>query len=326
MTAQPPPAGERRRADPGGPPPGVPERRVPTEQVTVLGVDVAVLPTSRALAQVSSLIERGATGTVVFANANLLNIAAHRADVRAAVNSAAVVLNDGAGVALAAKLKGTVFPENLNGTDFTPRLLATAAERGWRVAMLGARPWVAERAVCRLRQQLPDLQVCYVNDGYFGAQRSATMARQIRAARADLLLVALGNPRQELWLQQHLPATGARVGVAVGAYFDFAAGRVRRAPRWMRTLHLEWLFRLLQEPRRLFARYVLGIPVFCTRLLEDSAHRHSPRTPAAAARSGVHPAAAPIADRAAARRRFRPGQRRRPVVRASAQTDAQPPT
>lgn len=265
--------GERRRSrrstDPTSLPPGMVERRTPTEIVGVLGVGVAVLTVPRALAQVTSMIERGAVGTVAFANANLLNLAADRADVRDTLRATTLILSDGVGVAWAAKTKGHPLPANLNGTDFTPLLLERAAARGWRVAMLGARPGVAQQAGAALGDRFPGLNICHVHHGFFDDSESDQICTQINTSDAQVLLVAMGNPRQELWLQQHLPETGANVGLAVGAFFDFAAGQVPRAPRWMRALRLEWLFRLLLEPRRLFARYVIGIPRFRKRVRRD---------------------------------------------------------
>ncbi|GAB2936926.1 hypothetical protein GCM10027047_37040 [Rhodococcus aerolatus] len=293
------PPGERRRrrraTDPVELPPGVPvDRRTHPEVVAVLGVGVPVLSTPQALDRVSSMVERGAPGAIAFANAHLLTLASTDPGVRDVLRRCALVLNDGAGVSWAARAKGSEFTENLNGTDFTPLLLERAAERGWRVALLGAAPGVAERAAVALRQRLPGLRVCYADHGYFDLERSERVAAQVRASRPHLLLVAMGNPRQERWLDEHLPATGATVGLAVGAFLDFAAGEVARAPRWVRAVHLEWAFRLLLEPRRLFARYVIGIPVFRARVRRDVADPLPvhPRRRAEDRAAGPHAAAA----------------------------------
>lgn len=269
------PQGERRRggrrsSDPVVLPSDVRfDRRSHAEGVDVLGLRVSALTTQQALDRVSSIIERGATGSVAFANAHLLTLASTRTEVRDALRRCALVLNDGAGVAWAARVNGSRFHENLNGTDFTPLLLDRAAERSWRVALLGAAPGVAERAAVKLAQRLPQLQVCCVEHGFFDGAHAAQVAARIRASRAQLLIVAMGNPRQELWVDEHLSATGANVGISVGAFLDFAAGVVPRAPKWVRAAHLEWAFRLALEPRRLFARYVIGIPNFRHRVRRD---------------------------------------------------------
>ena len=131
--------------------------------------------------------------------------------------------------------------------------------------MLGARPGVAELAAERLRHRLPGLRLVGTHHGYSGNAEADAVARRVRATGASLLMVALGQPRQEHWLQRHLPVTGARVGVAVGGFLDFAAGVVRRAPPWVDRVDLEWAFRLAQEPRRLASRYLVGNAVFAWR-------------------------------------------------------------
>jgi exopolysaccharide biosynthesis WecB/TagA/CpsF family protein len=177
------------------------------------------------------------------------------------------VLNDGAGLDIAGRLFGKPFPENLNGSDFNPAILEEAAARGWPVFFLGAKPGVADEAARRLSARIPGLTVVGARDGYFGPEESDEVAREVAATGAGVLMVAMGNPLQETWLSSHLEATGARLGVGVGAFFDFSAGVVPRAPAWMNRLWLEWLYRLLQEPRRMWRRYVLGNPLFLLRVL-----------------------------------------------------------
>ncbi len=233
--------------------------------IVVLGVEVAALERDDALDAVERLLLSPRAASVGFVNAHTITVAQRHEAYLHALRETDLLLNDGAGLALAARLNGERFPANLNGTDFTPQLLARAAERGWRVFLFGGRPGVADTAARRLADQIPGLMVVGTADGYTLDDEQAV--EKIRAAGTDLLLVAMGNPLQELWLTAHLPATGARLGVGVGAFLDFAAGRVRRAPLWMRRASLEWLYRLAIEPRRLFNRYVVGIPVFLAQVL-----------------------------------------------------------
>ncbi len=203
---------------------------------------------------------------VAFANANCLNVAHIDPRVRSALG-AAVVLNDGIGLDIASKLLfGTQFPDNLNGTDFTPHYLQKTHHH-FRLYLLGGRPGVANRAAKVFAQMCPRHQVVGCRDGYFPRSEDALVARTISASGADVLLVAMGNPDQELWLQDNLAATGCRLGFAVGALFDFITGEAHRAPLWVRTARLEWAYRLAREPRRLWRRYVVGNPVFVLRVL-----------------------------------------------------------
>jgi len=199
-----------------------------------------------------------------YVNAHSLNLAFRDDRFGAALRSADLVLNDGIGLDLAAWMRGRRFPENLNGSDFTLRLLRLAADKGWRVYLYGGQPAVAATVRDRLSQTIEHLQVVGVCDGYTH-KSNEEIVEDIRAARADVVIVALGQPRQELWLDAHLADTGCRLGVGVGAFLDFVSGRVPRAPHWMNRLGVEWLFRLTHEPGRLWRRYIVGNPLFLWR-------------------------------------------------------------
>lgn len=228
---------------------------------------VARLTAAAARGELVRLYERDRPALVAYANAHTLNQASRDSAYKAVLRSADIVLNDGAGLAIAGRVFGRPFPENLNGSDFNPVILEEAAARGWPVFFLGAKPGVAGEAARRLTERIPGLNVCGTRDGYFRPEESAEVARSIAETGAGVLMVAMGNPLQETWLSRHLEATGARLGVGVGAFLDFSAGVVPRAPAWMNRLWLEWLYRLIQEPRRMWRRYVLGNPLFLARVL-----------------------------------------------------------
>ena len=173
-----------------------------------------------------------------------------------------LVLNDGIGVDLASMLyEGERFPENLNGTDFVPDLLAHTT-RSLRIYLLGGKQGVAEQAACKLIERFPAHQVVGARNGYFTAAEAGEVVAGINDVQPDLVLVALGNPRQEEFIAAHRDKIDAPVLIGVGALFDFVAGRVVRAPQAFRALRLEWLFRLLQEPRRLGKRYTIDTARF----------------------------------------------------------------
>lgn len=235
--------------------------------ITVLGVPIRAMTLDEALDAVSDLFRSPFAETVMFVNAHSLNLSVRDRAYRGALESATLVLNDGAGLELAARVQGRQFPANLNGTDLIPEVLRRCADENRSVFLYGARPGVAERAAQLLSEAIPALIVAGTADGY--SLDSQQVADKISASGTDLLLVALGNPQQELWLAENLDRTGARVGIGVGAFFDFAAGEVARAPIWMRRARVEWLHRLVLEPRRLFRRYVLGNPTFVLRIIVD---------------------------------------------------------
>lgn len=202
----------------------------------------------------------GARRQVLFANTNFV-VRCRALRPRLLAPSVRVV-NDGIGMDLAALLvHRRRFAENLNGTDFVPYLCARSP-RPLRFFLLGSAPGVAERAGRHLAEALGQ-QVVGTCDGYreFAAAGDGLVAR-INAARPDIVLVALGNPRQEQWILDHADALQAPVLCGVGALLDFLSGNAVRAPEWVRRLHLEWLYRLIREPRRLLRRYSLDLLVF----------------------------------------------------------------
>ena len=154
-----------------------------------------------------------------------------------------------------------------------PRLCREAARRGLRVFLLGARPGVAAEAARRMEESFPGLQVVGTRHGYFTPEQNPEVCAEIARSGADLVLVGLGAPRQDLWLERYHRALGFSVVVGVGGLFDFYSGRIRRAPAAWRELGLEWLWRLRCEPGRLWSRYVLGNPLFLWRVLR---HRDRP--------------------------------------------------
>jgi alpha-1,3-mannosyltransferase len=243
---------------------------------SILDVPILVKTREECVDLIDRHAEGDAPGVVAFANAHTLNTAARDGHVHSILGQS-MVFNDGIGVDLASRLLfGKTFPENLNGTDFTPHYLQTTRHR-YRVFLLGAKPDVAERTARRLAQIAPQHAYVGAQHGYFSAGQTDDVVAQIRRARADLLLVAFGNPHQEIWLHEHLKATGCRLGFGVGGLFDFVAGEVRRAPEKVQAAHLEWAYRLMQQPRRLWRRYLVQMPLFLLRVTRQ--WLAGPRTP-----------------------------------------------
>ena len=194
---------------------------------------------------------------IAIANAHTLNIARGNAQYRH-VLAGFTVFNDGIGIDLASRMRyGEHFPSNLNGTDFIPAYFARSALK-LRIFMLGAQPQVVQRAFDAARRQFPAHEWLGFNDGFFSPEDETALCERIREARVDVLLVAMGNPLQEFWIERCAANTGATVCVGVGALFDFLSGEANRAPAWVRQAKLEWIYRLVQEPGRLWRRYLIG--------------------------------------------------------------------
>jgi exopolysaccharide biosynthesis WecB/TagA/CpsF family protein len=231
----------------------------------ILGVQIVAAQAPEAIAAIDARLAEAPVLKIAYLNAHGSNLAGADAAFRDCLQDF-MVLNDGSGVDLASRiLHGRRFPENLNGTDFTPRFLKETS-RVLKVFLLGAAPGMAEAARSRLRAIAPQHDYCGVQDGFFAESETGAVIEAIRAAGADFLIVAMGNPKQELWIAEHAEACGVAGAIGVGALFDFLAGRVERAPALFRKLGVEWVWRLGLEPKRLWRRYILGNPLFLLRV------------------------------------------------------------
>lgn len=242
-------------------------RAFPT--IEILGVPFARLEPGAALDEAERLYERELPAMIAHANVHTLNLASQDAAYLDVLRGGDMVLNDGKGVMLGARLLGERFPADLNGNFFTPLVVARAAERGWPIFLLGAKPGVPERLADVLRARHPGIRIVGCHHGHFAPAEEADIVVSIREQGTGLLLVGMGNPHQERFLARRLAETGARLGIGVGAYFDFQTGNVPRAPGWMNRYGLEWVFRLAQEPRRMWRRYLVGNPAFVKKVLSQ---------------------------------------------------------
>jgi N-acetylglucosaminyldiphosphoundecaprenol N-acetyl-beta-D-mannosaminyltransferase len=235
------------------------------------------LDMQEALAALDRMLAGTRTQQVMFVNPACVNIAARHRGYRRALSRAALVLPDGIGIKIGSDLLGTPLKQNVNGTDLFPRLCDLLAARGASLFLLGGGAGVAQAVAVRIAQDWPQIRVVGARDGYFSVAEEGGVVAQIRSSGADCLLVARGVPAQDLLIDRYLPLLGVKVALGVGGLFDFVSGRLLRAPVWMRETGLEWAFRLLQEPRRLWRRYLVGNLTFMGRIwLQRAGLRQSP--------------------------------------------------
>jgi N-acetylglucosaminyldiphosphoundecaprenol N-acetyl-beta-D-mannosaminyltransferase len=226
--------------------------------VWVWGVPFAPLTLAETVATVGRLIETGGPAYFITANTHYAMLTENYPDLRSINTRAAFIVADGSPLVWASRWQRSPLPERVAGADLILTLSAEAARKGYRLFFLGGAEGVAEEAAQRLRIRYPDLQVVGTECPPFReltAEGQAALIARIRLAQPDLLMVAFTMPKGERWLAANFAALGVPVAVNVGAAIDFAANRVRRAPRWMQKNSLEWAFRLALEPRRLFTRY-----------------------------------------------------------------------
>jgi N-acetylglucosaminyldiphosphoundecaprenol N-acetyl-beta-D-mannosaminyltransferase len=227
------------------------------DRVDVLGVALDPVRLDEAVARCEQAIEDGGYFQHMSVNVAKLVTLERDRKLRDAVSACGLVTADGQGIVWASRLLGRPVPERVAGIDLMVRLLERADERGHRVYILGARESVLAEALARLRSRYPRLTIAGSHHGYFAAEEAERICGEIRAARPDILLVAMTSPLKELFLDEYGPSLGTPFAMGVGGAVDVIAGVTRRAPRPLQRLGLEWLYRLLQEPRRLGRRYLV---------------------------------------------------------------------
>lgn len=247
------------------------------ERARILGCEIDRLDMAGTLEQCERLIESRAVAQHVVVNAAKLVAIQDDARLRSIIDRCELVNADGQSVVWAARILGDPLPERVAGIDLMDRLLERAEKRGYRVFFLGARNDVLDEAMRRLRGRHPRLRIAGCRDGYFQDAESAAVCAVIRAADPDILFVAMSSPRKEQWLAEHLADVGVPFAMGVGGALDVLAGATRRAPRWVQRAGLEWLFRLVQEPRRLWRRYLVTNARFALLVARELRHRRRKR-------------------------------------------------
>lgn len=243
------------------------------KKAVVLGTRLDNLTQNEALDHIRELVNQPGPGLVFFLNAHYANLACAEEAYRQVLAKSDLTLPDGSGLQLAGKILKTPIRENLNGTDLVPWLFQKLSPKGLKVYLLGGRPGVVQKACDHLKQKYPQIEIAGWHHGYFSEGQTPGILKDISLKKVDILLVAMGAPKQEIWLARHLFQTGAKLGVAVGGLFDFWAGKFKRAPRTWRRLGIEWLWRLFNEPKRLWRRYLLGNFLFLYRVWRQSQGR-----------------------------------------------------
>jgi len=234
------------------------ENIVPGRRRRFFGANVDLLTMDETVEAVEWIIERREPAQHVVVNVAKLVAMQNDDDLRRVVNSCAIVNVDGQGVVWGARRLGINVPERVAGIDLFERLLALSAEKGYRVYLLGATDEVIQETVKRLEARHPGLKIAGSRNGYFSENDEREITDTIRASRADMLFVGMSSPKKEFFLERNLYAMKVPFAMGVGGSFDIIAGKTRRAPEWMQRVGLEWSYRLLNEPRRMWKRYLIS--------------------------------------------------------------------
>ena len=231
-----------------------------SERVEILGVQVDAVTMAEAVDFAEQLISARKPSTIATVNAEMLLRATYDEEFKTVLNAAELVVPDGAGTVWAARHLGYKMPERVAGYDLVQELLKIAPAKSQRIFMFGSAPGVADKAKAKAENLYPNINVVGTRNGYFTADDEPEIIAQIKNSKPDILLAALGFPKQEKWLAAHKADLNVPVSIGVGGTFDVMAGVVRRAPRWMQRAKLEWLFRALLQPSR--AGRLIALPKF----------------------------------------------------------------
>ena len=232
----------------------------------LLGVGVDSVTMEETLEEIERLIRARRPSYIVTPNVDVLVQLQTDREFKRIYESASLVLPDGMPLLWAANFLGSPFKAKVSGSDLFVELCARAAKNGHKVYFMGAMPGVADKAAQVLTQRFPGLKVAGTYSPSFGFEKNeaecAAIIQKIREAGPDILFIGLGSPKQEKWTDRFLDKHGVPVSVMVGISFDYVAGTVKRAPKWMQNTGLEWSWRLMMEPKRLWKRYLVNDPKF----------------------------------------------------------------
>ena len=214
-----------------------------------MGVGFDNLTNSEFTAKAEDMLQNGERGYVVTPNAEIVYEAIHDDGFRQLLNDASLVLPDGAGVVLGAKILGTPVKEKVAGIEFGEEVCRLLAKNGGKLYLLGGKPGIAKAAGEKLVEKYPGLTICGAADGYFKDEKA--VIEKINEAKPDVLFVCLGAPKQEKFIKEHFEELDVTLMLGLGGSLDGYAGVAQRAPKWMIDMSLEWLYRLLKEPKRI---------------------------------------------------------------------------
>ncbi len=217
----------------------------------MFGASIDRVDMAGALQRIRTFIESGGHHIVVTADASSIMIAKSDPGFLQIINSASLVTPDGAGLLWAAKRLAKPFIERVSGVDLVDKICEIASKEGLGVYFFGASPGTAGLAAENLKKKHPGMKIAGVRHGFFKPEESAAIAREIAESGADVLFVALGIPKQEKWIAEHIGATGVHIAMGIGGSFDVLSGKIKRAPKWMQRCSLEWLYRLLRDPKKI---------------------------------------------------------------------------
>ncbi|MDL2280438.1 WecB/TagA/CpsF family glycosyltransferase [Selenomonadales bacterium OttesenSCG-928-I06] len=235
------------------------------KQVSILGVSVDCVSMEETLDKIEKSIEQKKPSLVATANAEMIMLAQKDRELFRILNEASLVIADGAGVVFAARYKKAYIKERVTGFDLTQKLLSLSNKKNYKIFLFGTSELNIKNVEQKINHLYPELNIVGVRNGFFSEHEEKEIIEQIKKANPDILFLGLGVPKQEKWIAKNLKDINVPVCIGVGGTFDIMSGSLKRAPLWMQKNHLEWLYRLYQEPKRFFR--MMALPKFVFKVI-----------------------------------------------------------
>jgi len=238
-------------------------------RIEFFGLNLDLITVEETLSRISKFIKTKQCAQHVVVNVAKLVYAQKDNELKNIINSCPLVNVDGAGIILGARFLGIDIPERVTGIDLMHKLIEYSALNGYRVYFFGAKEEIVKKVVEIYQEKYPELQVAGYRNGYYSDEEEENLVLDIKNSKADILFVAMGSPKKEIFLNKYSEKMEVPFTMGVGGSFDVVAGKVKRAPDWMQSISAEWIFRLIQEPKRMWKRYAVTNSKFTIMLLKE---------------------------------------------------------
>ncbi|ANZ98610.1 UDP-N-acetyl-D-mannosamine transferase [Carnobacterium divergens] len=239
-----------------------------TKRIQLLGSYLNCLTMTETLLIIDEIIQQRIPTQHVVINASKINLMSENTDLREIINESPLINADGQSIVWAGRFLGADIPERVTGIDLFTELVKKAAVNGWRLYYFGSEEDVVRKVIDLHKKEYPDLIVAGYRNGFFDDAESKEIAKEIYESHADILFVAFSSPKKEYWIHQYKDSLNVPFMMGVGGSFDVIAGKTKRAPKWMQNIGMEWFYRLIQEPKRMFSRYLKGNTKFIIKVLK----------------------------------------------------------
>lgn len=238
-------------------------------RVKFLNTYVDALTMKETLEKIAGFIENKECVQHVVINAGKINLMQEDEKLTQIINDCPLINADGQSIVWGSRILGNKLPERVAGIDIFTELIKISAERGYKPYFFGATQEVVEEVVKKFQNQNPNLKIAGYRNGYFEKEESQKIAMDIKESKADILFVAFSSPMKEYWIKENMDIMNIPFAMGVGGSFDVIAGKTKRAPKWMQKSGLEWFYRFIQEPKRMFNRYIVGNIKFVKLILKN---------------------------------------------------------